>query len=213
MQFDNLIDELASDVPALPRSAMTQRLAIGTGVGAVIALGLLLAFLGVRPDFVEASATMAFWMKWAFTVSLAWAAFALLKRLGQPDEGGGAIWWALAAPIALVVMMGAGELILVAPSSRATVWLGHSAARCLVTILLLSAPVFLGLVWSFRRLAPTRLHLAGFAVGMLSGATSATVYALSCSEGTPAFLATWYVLGILAAGMVGAVAGPRLLRW
>lgn len=50
MRLDNLIDELASDVPALPRSAVTQRLAIGTGAGAVIALGLLLAFLGLRPS-------------------------------------------------------------------------------------------------------------------------------------------------------------------
>lgn len=136
-----------------------------------------------------------------------WAAFALLKAR-QPDEGGGAIRWALSPrPSPLVVMMGVGSRILVAPSSRATVWLAtrRRAAWCRSFS---SAPVFLGLVWSFRRLAPTRLRLAGFAVGMLSGATSATVYALSCMAFT-AFLATWYVLGILAAGMIGALTGPR----
>jgi hypothetical protein len=38
-------------------------------------------------------------------------------------------------------------------------------------------------------------------------------YALTCPEDGAAFLATWYGLGILAVGGLGALLGPRLLRW
>ena len=38
-------------------------------------------------------------------------------------------------------------------------------------------------------------------------------YALSCTELSPAFVAIWYSLGIALAGALGAVLGPRILRW
>jgi hypothetical protein len=47
----------------------------------------------------------------------------------------------------------------------------------------------------------------------LSGAVSAAVYAFSCPESSAAFMITWYAGAILAAGLLGALAGPRLLRW
>jgi len=73
--------------------------------------------------------------------------------------------------------------------------------------------VLAGIVWAFRRLAPTNLPLAGLLAGLASGSAAAVVYALFCPETTAAFLATWYTLGILAAGLIGLLVGPRLLRW
>jgi hypothetical protein len=91
--------------------------------------------------------------------------------------------------------------------------LGKSWIFCPWLVLLLAAPIFVGLLWSFRRLAPTRLRAAGAVAGLAAGAWAATVYCLHCPEVSALFVLTWYSLGIALAAGVGALLGPRLLRW
>jgi len=64
-----------------------------------------------------------------------------------------------------------------------------------------------------RGLAPTRPAQAGGAAGLLAGAAGAAVYALHCPEMAAPFLGIWYVLGMAIPALLGAVLGPRLLRW
>jgi hypothetical protein len=92
-------------------------------------------------------------------------------------------------------------------------WLGKSWIFCPWLVLLLAAPIFVGLLWSFRRLAPTRLRAAGAVAGLAAGAWAATVYCLHCPEVSALFVLTWYSLGIALAAGAGALLGPRLLRW
>ena len=66
---------------------------------------------------------------------------------------------------------------------------------------------------ALRGLAPTQLRLAGLAAGLLAGGVGAIGYALSCTEVGLPFVATWYSLGIALTGALGALLGPRLLRW
>jgi hypothetical protein len=82
-----------------------------------------------------------------------------------------------------------------------------------VRIFALAAPVYLALVWSLRRLAPTRLARTGAAAGLLAGGLAAAVYGLYCQESTAPFVATWYTLGVGACAAVGAGLGRWLLRW
>lgn len=91
-------------------------------------------------------------------------------------------------------------------SLQGSMWL-----MCLLKIVLLSVPVFAGVLWAFRQLAPTRLRLAGLLAGLTAGSAAATIYALYCPETTATFLVS--SLGILAIGLIGALSGPRLLRW
>jgi hypothetical protein len=104
-------------------------------------------------------------------------------------------------------------LSMTAPNDRAHIWLGTTWRTCLLAIILPSLPVFAGVLWAFRRLAATNLRLAGLLAGLTAGSAAATVYALYCPETTATFLISWYSLGILAAGLIGLLAGPRLLRW
>ena len=46
-----------------------------------------------------------------------------------------------------------------------------------------------------------------------AGALGALVYALHCPEMATPFLAVWYVAGMAIPTALGAVLGPRLLRW
>jgi hypothetical protein len=84
---------------------------------------------------------------------------------------------------------------------------------CPWLVLTLAVPIFVGLLWSFRELAPTRLRAAGAAAGLAGGAWAATIYCLHCPETSAIFVLTWYSLGIMFAAGTGAVLGPRLMRW
>jgi hypothetical protein len=91
--------------------------------------------------------------------------------------------------------------------------LGQTAAICPFLITLLAAPVLLGGLWALQGLAPTRLRLAGASAGLLAGAAGACVYAFHCPELAAPFLGTWYVLGMAIPTALGALIGPRVLRW
>jgi hypothetical protein len=92
-------------------------------------------------------------------------------------------------------------------------WLGASWKVCPWLVLTLAMPIFIGLLWSFRRMAPTRLREAGAVAGLAAGAWAATIYCLHCPEVSAIFVLTWYSLGILLAAGIGALLGPKLMRW
>lgn len=51
------------------------------------------------------------------------------------------------------------------------------------------------------------------AAGLLAGSTATLAYCLHCPEMQVPFWGAWYLLGMLVPTLVGALAGPRLLRW
>ena len=112
-------------------------------------------------------------------------------RLARPDPGNLRRLWLLALPIGLLLLVGIDELVRTPPGEWLAMWLGHSWKRCPWLVLILSAPIFIGLLWSFRRLAPTRLRAAGAAAGLAAGAFAATVYCLHCGEVSAIFVLTW----------------------
>ena len=213
MRTDDLIAQLSDNLPVAPRHAAMKRLCRALAIGGLVAFGLLLAALGLRPDFVQASDTAPFWMKWMFTLSLMWASAVVVRRLGDPGTRVGLAWLGVGAPIAIVATMAVGELLAAPRAQCAGLILGQTSSRCVVAILALAIPVFVALLWAFKRLAPTRLRLTGAAAGVLSGSAGAAVYAFACPEVSAAFMITWYTAGILAAGGLGALLGPRALRW
>ena len=46
-----------------------------------------------------------------------------------------------------------------------------------------------------------------------AGAWAATLYCLHCPESSAMFVLTWYSLGIAFTTLLGALVGPRILRW
>lgn len=210
---EQLIEQLAADLRPSRPAAAARRLIVGIGIGGLLALLLMAIWLGRPAASVEYTSIPAFAMKLGFSAAMVAAAGALLYTAGRPGQRlGKRLLW-LAAPPALVVVAAAMELVVTAPQFREQAWLGSTWQTCLAAITLLSLPVLTGIAWAFRRLAPTRLRLAGFLAGTTAGATAAVVYALYCPETTATFLLSWYTLGIGLAGLVGLLLGPRLLRW
>jgi hypothetical protein len=213
MQTTDLIERLAKDLRPTPLHAAARRLGIGTGAGAVIALGIMWAFFGLRGDLADAVFTSSFWMKWAFAFAVSGAAFFLCTRLARPDGAAGLLPIGALLPIGVLGAMATFELIEAPGGERRSIWLGESAAQCPWSIALLAVPFLIGILWAFRRFAPTRPRLAGFSAGLLAGAAAAVVYALHCPETGVAFVATWYTAGILLPALLGLIIGSRILRW
>jgi len=210
---DELIDRLTSNVAPVRPGAMRAWLVGGLVAGMVAATVLMLGWLGLRPDLAAAVATPIFWAKFAFTLALTGCGLLAVERLARP---GGTLRVPLAAMFATIaVTAGAGivQVILADPEDVRRLVLGGSALVCPFYIVALSLPILVGNVLVMRRLAPTNLPAAGFAAGLLAGAAGSWVYAFHCTESGVPFITLWYVAGVLAVALLGAVLGRWLLRW
>jgi hypothetical protein len=213
MKTEQLIATLARDVPPVRRHGVARRIAFGIVGGGMIAILLVVVTLGMRPDLGTAMHRFPFWMKWTYTASLGACAVFATVRLARPVPASLRWLWLMAIPVGLLAAIGIGEMAAAPAGKRLAMWLGRSWMLCPWLVLGFAVPIFIGLLWSFRRLAPTRLRAAGAAAGLAAGAWSATIYCLHCPEVSAIFVLTWYSLGILLAAGLGALVGPRFLRW
>lgn len=213
MKTDQLITLLAADVAPVPRHAATRRVLLAWAAGSLLALAWLLAEYGLRADLRVALQGGAFWAKLAFPASLAVAGALLLQRLGRPGVAPGAAAWALLMPVALVWIVAGVQLLLAPQGERLPLVMGTTWRSCAWNIAILSLPVFGAALLALRSLAPTRPRLAGAAAGVLAGGAGASVYAFHCPEMQAPFLAIWYLAGMALPVALGALVGPKLLRW
>ena len=212
MDTDALIEALAADVRKVPRGAVERRLATGIVAGVSAALLLLLALLGLRSDLEAAAITPFFWGKAAFTFALGCAGLVLCAQLARPDIRWPRGSWLIALPLLALTLAAAGELAAVGRHDAAEL-LASPRWSCVPAILMLTAPLSVGLIWAFRTLAPTRMRFAGAAIGLASASFGATIYGLCCEQSSPTFVLTRYTAAIAVAAAIGAIGGPRLLRW
>ncbi|WP_070155790.1 DUF1109 domain-containing protein [Sphingobium phenoxybenzoativorans] len=213
MNTEALIESLTQNVPPVRRNAVGWRLAVGLIGGGMVTIIVIALMLGLRSDLDLAMRGFNFWMKWTYTISLGTIAIWATARLARPDGARPPSLWLVVLPLAALAGFGAVELARTPSADWLAMWLGHSWRICSLMVLLLSAPIFIGFLWSFRRLAPTRLRAAGGTAGLAAGAWAATLYCLHCPEVSAIFVLTWYTLGIVLAAGVGALLGPRVLRW
>jgi hypothetical protein len=210
---DDLIESLAGDVRRIPAGRASRRLACCTGLGLVAAAIVVWLTLGLRPDLGAVILEPDFLMRQAYTLSIAGFGALLLLRLGQPGAPVRLPLLGLAATFAVILIAVVMEQASLSGASHVDAWLGQSWRSCTLRVGAISVAAAPFIFVAARRLAPGRPTLAGFAAGLVAGGVAASAYGLYCPEGTASFMATWYTLGILAAGVMGAGAGRYLLRW
>lgn len=204
---------LASGATAVEPGLLRRRYATALGWGAFGTALLMAIMFGVRADLAETARLPMFWVKLAFPAALLAGGLVAVIRLSRPGVPLGRVPAAVAAPVLAIWLIAAVVLFGAAPEARDQLIFGDTWAFCPFNIAFLSIPMFVALLWAMKGLAPTRPVLAGAAVGLLSGATGAAVYALYCTEMAAPFLGIWYLLGMLIPTVVGAMLGLRLLRW
>lgn len=213
MKTDELVELLAQGEVAVDPQAPMRRAAAALGLALVVSVALMAAVLGVLPQLREYLGEPMFWAKAAFALTLAAAAALTVRRLARPGVPLGRAGAVIAAPVLAMWLLAAIALLRAAPGERGALVFGQTWADCPTNIAMLSAPVFVASLWGLKGYAPTRLRLAGAAAGLLAGATGAVVYTLHCPELAAPFLAVWYLLGMLIPTALGALIGPRVLRW
>ena len=213
MKTDVLISMLASGPIAVDPSKTIRRIGAAAAGGLAITVIVMLAALGPRVDIASAVSMPMFWLKFAVPLCLAIAFFVASTRLARPGGRAKGVWISAAAALATLWMAAGIDLASAPAGQRASMVAGTSAMMCVLSIAILSLPLLVAMFAALRGLAPTRLTAAGMVAGGLAGAAAALVYAVHCNEMALPFLAVWYVFGMFVPAAIGAVAGPRLLRW
>jgi hypothetical protein len=173
---------------------------------------VMLLMLGLRHDLAAALSSFGLWLKLAYTFAIAAFGFGLVERAGRPGAPFTLASRLLALPVLVIVAVAAAQLM--APGAdMPDLVMGHSAKVCPFLVVMVSLPMLIASFWALRRLAPTRLTLAGALAGLFAGGMGAFVYAFHCPETAAPFVALWYSAGILLTAGIGAALGPRLLRW
>lgn len=211
MKTEQLIRVLATGAGPAPTHRVPLRIGVALAGGAIASTLACCMTLGVNPALTTMGMGLA--VKLAYVVGVLVASVWWLGRTARPA----AHWHKAAGAVVLVAVlmaMWAGMTVGTAPAdARPALLFGQSWASCLWRVAVLSLPTWVLALWALRGLAPTRPRLAGFVAGLFSGSVGALGYALFCPELSPAFVSIWYSLGMLIPAAVGALLGPRLLRW
>jgi hypothetical protein len=213
MKTDEFVSLLATGTDAVDARAPTRRYIAAIAGGTVIATVLMVFWLDVRPTFALDATVPMFWVKELFCVALVAAGLFAVAHLSRPGAALGWVEPLAGAPILAMWLLAAVVLAGAQPEDRFDLIRGISWTECPYNIAVLSMPVFAAIVWAMRGFAPTHLQRAGAAAGFAAGAIGALAYTLHCPELDAPFLAIWYVAGVLIPTAVGAIVGPRLLRW
>lgn len=211
MKTDALIDLLARDAGPAPRALVARRLSPAALCGLLLSTAAAVAWFGLIPAPMFATAVP--WAKMVYAGALALAAAWLTARLSRPAAPTARPRHVTALVLLAMAVVGAASLALTPADARVAALLGTSWSTCPWSVLALSLPALAASLWAVRGLAPTQPRTAGFAAGLLAGSLGAFGYALSCPEASLAFVAVWYTLGIAFTGAVGAMLGPCVLRW
>lgn len=213
MKTRELVTRLASDMSPIERNAVPKLLtrALLHGLGGSAAL--LVALYGVRSDMPELILTTMFWVRLAFPLAIIAAAMKLAERLGRPGARLRLAWFAVALPMASMLLAAGGILLATPPGYRLELMLGTTWRTTTANVVLLSLPSLAAMMHAMKRLAPTRLALAGAGAGLLGGAQGLLVYSLYCPEMAVPFWGVWYALAIVITTAAGSAIAPRCLRW
>ena len=209
---ENLIDGLADRLVPIPAKQLERRLALAVAGGAIVVLALVIGAVGLRPDLRSATTDADFWVKLVYTGYIALVALSGARQLARPEVSGINLPY-FAVPVGVLAFLAIFELSSASPDQRNALIFGISWRQCPVLIAALALPLLAILLRLFAGFAPQRPRLTGAVIGLASGAATAMLYSLHCPETAMTFLLLWYSAGIMIIATIGAIIGPRVLRW
>jgi hypothetical protein len=213
MKTDDLVALLSANPEPVDRGWTVRTLGVALGAGLILALGITIVGLGVRPDLMTARALIFVVIKLFFAVGIVSLALVYLTRLARPGAQRKTSSFLIAMPFLVIVGLAAISLGLAPSSHWDKMIAGDQWLECLVSVPVIAIVPFAISVWAVRRAAPTNLARTGAFTGLIAGGVSAMAYALHCTDDSLPFVAVWYGGTIVLCTLAGAALGPRLLRW
>lgn len=213
MRTDDLIDMLGTNVE--PVAASKRRVAFlgALGIGAAAALCIVYTIYGAPGEAFAGGFLGLTVLTLAFTLGLTIAGARFLSMGARPGKTGRGALAVIAVLLFSLLLMTIVILSREQPSEWSAMIFGPQWAMCLMCIPLAAAVPFLSLVWYLRNEAPTRLRLTGAVAGIVAGAIGASAFALHHPGGSLPFVALWFGGPLFLCAAIGAMLGPRLLRW
>jgi hypothetical protein len=213
MKTDDLVALLSANLEPVDRGWAVRTLGVALGAGSILALGITIVGLGVRPDLMTARALIFVVIKLFFAVGIVSLALVYLTRLTRPGAQRKNSSFLIAMPFLVIVGLAAISLGLAPSSHWDRMIAGDQWLECLVSVPIIAIVPFAISVWAVRRAAPTNLARTGAFTGLIAGGVSAMAYAVHCTDDSLPFVAVWYSGTIVLCTLAGAALGPRLLRW
>ncbi len=212
MRTDHLVRALAADNSS---RAMTPGRALGWALvpASLVAAGMFLATMGLRPQFIALLGDPRFVFKIVLACLLAAAACVLAASLVRPGADHRRAAFLVASVPVLLAGADLAELLVVPAADWGRRLVGSNALVCLSSIPVLAAAPLVAALAAMRHGAPDHPALAGASAGLLSGGIGAALYATHCTDDSPFFVTAWYTLAIAIVVAIGAWCGSRCLRW
>ena len=213
MKTDDLITILAQDAAPAAAAPLARRAFFGIALGFVVAVALFLLVLGPRPELASRILAPVVMAKTLLPLALFGLTLTVGLRLVRPGLRAGLAARLVWAVPAIAAGLFVWSFIVTPSGERFIDFIGHSIPVCLPAINVLSLPILGGLILALRRGAPVDPQAAGAFAGLAAAGLATALYSTFCTEDSPLFYATWYSIGIVLTGGLGAWAGGRWLRW
>ncbi|MGP9790345.1 NrsF family protein [Roseinatronobacter sp. NSM] len=210
MKTEDLIAALSADT--LPQKTVGQQLARALPVAMGISIAAFVAFWGPRPDIWTAMGSVAV-LKTLLPLGLVVMAAGLALSLTHPGMRHRVRGAALGLFV-VVVLCGFGAALLNAGLAGLVMALSTpSLVTCLLSIPALGVPILLAVLWALSSGAALRPRLTGAVAGVVAGGLAASVYSLYCDKDMILFVVPAYFAAIAFIAAIGALLGPRVLKW
>jgi hypothetical protein len=214
MKTDDLILQLSLDASPNKRWTPVVLLILAIVAGLTIAMIFSLLWFQPRSDLMTAMTSDYYViLKVVFAVSVVILAIPIVRQLTLPGQSMGVLAFAALLPFVAMAALAASEVVTLLPSEWHRAMATSSWLACFWKVPFLALPSFVFLSLSARQLAPTNLRLAGAYIGLLAGGIGTVGYALHCHDDSVSFVAIAYSVAIAEMTFLGALLGPRLLRW
>jgi hypothetical protein len=213
MKTDDLINLLGTNIEPVKGGQLRNTLLAALAVGAAGALCLMLLIFGAPGEAIGKSYLGLKVLGLAFTLALVAAGASYLLRAARPGEPGRRPLVVIGLLFFAILSAGVIALVLSHPTAWGGMVFGPQWVACLICIPLFSIVPFASLVWALRKEAPTNPVWTGAVAGLVAGALGAAAYTLHYPTGSIPFIVLWYGGPIVMCALVGAILGPRLLRW
>jgi len=207
MKTDDLVAALSTRIEPVNRRLVNWTMGIALLAAAVVALGLMLAGLGIRADLMTARALTFLVLKLAFAVGVVGVSSIYLMRLTRPGGERRTSSIRIMMPFAAIVLLAAVSLGLAPSSHWDEMVMGDQWLECLLSIPIIAIVPFAIIVAAMRKAAPTSLERTGAFAGLIAGGVSAMGYALHCTDDSLPFIAIWYGGTMLLCTLAGAALG------
>jgi len=213
MRTDRLIEMLSANVEPVAPRWLDRALLRAVVAGAVAAFSVMLLTVAPRQNLAGVGELGYLGLKLLFAVGVIGPGVVYLMQSMRPGRDTRNPFAVLSLPFAVIGAVALAAVLAGPSAMRMPMVFGSRWAMCLVCIPLFAILPFGGLIWALRKGAPTSLRRTGALAGLVAGGIGAAAYAFHCPDDSLPFIAIWYGGSIALSGAIGALLGPKLLRW